>query len=124
MPPKRKAAAAKGAGGKKGKKAAAEAEDETPAVKDVVAALKKADQGRKHRARVDEHCPLSGSMVGEGEGWLAELGGGCGTGNVSIFMLPWKISACDELKWILIFLGIDAKSILTFYVLVFCFWKH
>ena len=74
MPPKRKAAAAKGAGGKKGKKAAAaEAEDETPAVKDVVAALKKADQGRKHRARVDEHCPLSGSMVGEGR--LAELGG-------------------------------------------------
>ena len=56
MPPKRKAAAAKGKAG--GKKAKADAQAAGDDVKSKMAALKRADSGKK-TFTVDSHCPYA-----------------------------------------------------------------
>ena len=63
MPPKRKAAAAKGKAG--GKKAKADAQAAGDDVKSKMAALKRADSGKK-TFTVDSHCPYANSATVSG----------------------------------------------------------
>ncbi|KAI0214446.1 Protein mono-ADP-ribosyltransferase PARP3 [Lamellibrachia satsuma] len=59
MPPKRKAAAIKKAAGGKKKKISKPAATPKTTLKDTVAALKKADEGKTRKAKPDPYCPMA-----------------------------------------------------------------